>query len=67
MIKQLEGGIFVFQENYIKEILKKCKMFDCNLVKHTTESGMKLSKFEDGEKKDPTLLKSLMGSLKYLI
>jgi hypothetical protein len=30
------------------------------------ESGLKLSKFEDGQREDPTLFKSLVGSLRYL-
>jgi len=41
-------------------------MFDCNLVNTPIESEIKLSKFEDGEKKNPNLFKSLMGSLRYL-
>jgi len=65
-VKQLEEGIFISQECYAKEVLKKFKMFDCNPVNTPMESGMKLSKFEDGEKENPTLFKSLVGSLRYL-
>lgn len=31
-VKQLEEGIFISQESYAKEVLKKSKMFYCNLV-----------------------------------
>jgi len=65
-VKQLEEGILIFQECYAKEVLKKFKMFDYNPVNTTMESGMKLSKFEYREKENPTIFKSLMGSLRYL-
>jgi len=47
-VKQLEESIFISQGCYAKEVLKKFKMFDCNPVNTLMESGMKLSKFEDG-------------------
>ncbi|KAK6773345.1 hypothetical protein RDI58_028583 [Solanum bulbocastanum] len=65
-MKQMEEGIFISQESYTKEILKKFNMFDCNPVNTPMASGTKLSKFEDGEKVDSTLLKSLVGSLRCL-
>jgi len=49
-----------------KRFLKKFKMFGCNIVNILMESGIKLSKFEDGEKENLILFKSLVGSLKYL-
>lgn len=65
-VKQMEEGIFITQDSYTKEILKKFNMFDYNHVNTPMESGTKLSKFEDGEKVDSTLFKSLLGSLRYL-
>ena len=41
-------------------------MFYCNPVNTLIKSGTKLSKFDDGEKVDSTLFKSLVGSLRYL-
>ena len=41
-------------------------MFYCNPVNTLMKSGTKLSKFDDGEKVDSTLFKSLVGSLRYL-
>ncbi|XP_070023045.1 uncharacterized mitochondrial protein AtMg00810-like [Nicotiana sylvestris] len=58
-VKQMEDGIFISQESYTKEILKKFNMLDCNPVNTPMESGTKLSKFDDGEKVDPTFFKSL--------
>lgn len=40
-------GIFVFQERYAEEILKKLKMTKCNLVSTPMEPGTKLSKYGD--------------------
>ncbi|XP_070015772.1 secreted RxLR effector protein 161-like [Nicotiana sylvestris] len=65
-VKQMEDGIFISQESYTKEILKKFNMLDCNPVNTPMESGTKLSKFDKGEKVDPTFFKSLVGSLRYL-
>ncbi|XP_057791180.1 uncharacterized mitochondrial protein AtMg00810-like [Salvia miltiorrhiza] len=65
-VKQLEDGIFITQEGYAKEILKKFKMEDCKAINTPVECGIKLSKNVGGEKVDPTLFKSLVGSLRYL-
>ncbi|XP_070028619.1 uncharacterized mitochondrial protein AtMg00810-like [Nicotiana sylvestris] len=65
-MKQMDEGIFISQESYTIEILKKFNMLDCNPVNTPMESGTKLSKFDEGEKVDPTFFKSLVGSLKYL-
>ncbi|XP_019229254.1 PREDICTED: uncharacterized protein LOC109210308 [Nicotiana attenuata] len=65
-VKQMEDGIFISQESYSKEILKKFNMLDCNLVNTPMDSGTKLSKIDEGEKVNPTFFKSLVGSLRYL-
>ena len=65
-VKQTENGIFVSQESYTKEVLKKFNMLDCNPVNTPMEGGLKLSKFDEGEKVDSTIFKSLVGSLRYL-
>jgi len=56
----LEEDIFISQESYAKEVFKKFKMFDCYCMNTPIESEIKLSKFEDSEKENPTLLKSLI-------
>ncbi|KAH9650283.1 hypothetical protein KPL70_026315 [Citrus sinensis] len=65
-VKQKEKGIFISQESYAKEILKKFKMNDCKPISTPVEYGVKLSKHDEGEDIDPTFFKSLVGSLCYL-
>ena len=62
----MEDGIFISQEGFAKEILKRFKMEDSQSVNTPVECGVKLSKHEEGEKVDPTIFKSLVGSLRYL-
>ncbi|KAE8735514.1 hypothetical protein F3Y22_tig00000340pilonHSYRG00533 [Hibiscus syriacus] len=65
-VRQENIGIFVSQEKYAKEILKRNKMEDCNPVLTPMEPGAKLSKFDGGERVDATKYRSLVGSLRYL-
>ena len=65
-VKQKEEGIFISQESYAKDILKKFRMDDCNPVSTPVECGVKMSKYDEGERVDATLFKSLVGSLRYL-
>ncbi|KAL5537821.1 hypothetical protein UlMin_043514 [Ulmus minor] len=65
-VKQKEEGIFISQESYAREILKKFKMNDCKPISTPVECGVKLSKHDEGESVDPTFFKSLVGSLRYL-
>ncbi|KAM2778784.1 hypothetical protein COP1_014123 [Malus domestica] len=65
-VKQNEEGIFISQESYTKEILKKFKMDDCKPISTPVECGVKLTKHDKEERVDPTFFKSLVGSLRYL-
>uniref|UniRef100_A0A803PC26 Reverse transcriptase Ty1/copia-type domain-containing protein n=1 Tax=Cannabis sativa TaxID=3483 RepID=A0A803PC26_CANSA len=65
-VKQEDKGIFITQEDYAKEVLKKFNMDDSNLVSTPLEYGTKLSKHDERGKVDPTLFKSLVESLHYL-
>ena len=65
-VKQGETGIFISQEKYAKEILKKYKMENCNPVSTPMEPGAKLSKYDGGERVDTSRYRSLVGSLRYL-
>ncbi|KAJ7976200.1 Retrovirus-related Pol polyprotein from transposon TNT 1-94 [Quillaja saponaria] len=65
-VKQNDGGIFISQEVYAKDVLKKFQMLDSNSVNTPIECRVKLSKHDVGEKVDPTLFRSLVGSLRYL-
>ncbi|XP_022847542.1 uncharacterized protein LOC111370064 [Olea europaea var. sylvestris] len=65
-VKQMEDCIFISQEGYAKEILKKFNMEGCKPVCTPVKCGIKLSKNDEGEKLNPTLFKSLVESLRYL-
>nr|KYP55970.1 Retrovirus-related Pol polyprotein from transposon TNT 1-94 [Cajanus cajan] len=65
-VKQSDEGIFISQERYALEILKKFKMEDCNPVSTPMEPGTKLSKFDGGERANSGRFRSLVGSLRYL-
>ncbi|KAM1937502.1 hypothetical protein FF1_015220 [Malus domestica] len=65
-VKQNKEGIFISQESYTKEIVKKFKMEDCKPISTPVECGVKLTKHDEGESVDPTFFKSLVGSLCYL-
>ncbi|KAL0447558.1 UNVERIFIED_CONTAM: Retrovirus-related Pol polyprotein from transposon RE1, partial [Sesamum latifolium] len=49
-VKQQSNGIFISQEAYAREILKKFKMMECNPVTTPIEYGVKLSKDDGGKK-----------------
>ena len=65
-VKQGETGIFVSQEKYAKEILKKYKMENCNPVSTPMEPSAKLSKYDEEERVDANRYESLVESLRYL-
>ncbi|XP_020577796.1 uncharacterized protein LOC110022962 [Phalaenopsis equestris] len=65
-VKQMEDGIFISQEGYASEILKKFKMENSQSIKTPVECGVKLSQFDEGKRIDPIFFKSLVGSLRYL-
>ena len=44
-VKQGETGIFISQDTYAKEILKKHKMKNCNPISIPMKPGAKLSKY----------------------
>lgn len=65
-VKQQHDRIFISQKKYMKEILEKLKMNGCNPVNTPVATGTKLSKEGDGRVIEPTIYKSLVGSLRYL-
>ncbi|GLU18737.1 hypothetical protein SLE2022_350210 [Rubroshorea leprosula] len=65
-VKQMEEGIFISQENYAREVLKRFNMSNCKPVNTPVAGGIKLSKFEEGGSVDATLFRGLVGSLRYL-
>ncbi|GJY36095.1 retrovirus-related pol polyprotein from transposon TNT 1-94 [Tanacetum coccineum] len=65
-VKQTDEGIFICQERYAKEILKRFDMDKCNPVGTPIEHKANPSKHDRGKVVDLTLFKSLVGSLRYL-
>ncbi|XP_072073935.1 uncharacterized mitochondrial protein AtMg00810-like [Arachis hypogaea] len=65
-VKQMQDGIFISQQAYARELLKKLNMLDCNPTNTPMECGVKLSKEKGVRKVDRTLFRSLVGSLRYL-
>ena len=47
-VQQEETEIFISQEKYAKDILKRFKMDNCNPISTPMEPGAKLSKFDGG-------------------
>jgi Reverse transcriptase (RNA-dependent DNA polymerase) len=65
-IKQQSDDIFISQKKYVKEMLEKFKMTECNSIGIPIATGKKLTKKGDEKPIEPTIFKSLVGSLRYL-
>ncbi|GKC31899.1 putative ribonuclease H-like domain-containing protein [Tanacetum coccineum] len=65
-VKQKEDGIFISQEKYMTEILKKFGFTDVKTTSTSMETQKTLLKDEDGEEVDVHLYRSMIGSLMYL-
>lgn len=62
-VKRGEDEIFISQEGYAREMLKRFNMDDANPVRKPMECGVKITKQNGGEKVDSAYFKSLVGSL----
>ncbi|GJU42704.1 putative ribonuclease H-like domain-containing protein [Tanacetum coccineum] len=65
-VKQKEDGIFISQDKYVGEILKKFGFSSVRTANTPMETNKVLTKDEDGEDVDVHLYKSMIGSLMYL-
>ncbi|GJZ02210.1 putative ribonuclease H-like domain-containing protein [Tanacetum coccineum] len=65
-VKQKEDGIFISQDKYVTEILKKFGFTDVKTASTPMETQKPLLKDEDGEEVDVHLYTSMIGSLMYL-
>ncbi|GJS18411.1 uncharacterized mitochondrial protein-like protein [Tanacetum coccineum] len=65
-VKQKEDGIFISQDKYVTEILKKFGFIDVKTASAPMETQKPLLKDEDGEEVDVNLYRSMIGSLMYL-
>ena len=59
-IWQSEKGIFMSQEKYAMDILKKFNMSDYKPLATPIEFGLKFSKYEDSDLVDATLYRQLI-------
>ena len=65
-VKQMKDGIFISQEKYTKDLLKRFKMDKCKPIKTPMPSIGYLDLDEGGKSVDQTLYRSMIGSLLYL-
>ncbi|GKD93784.1 uncharacterized mitochondrial protein-like protein [Tanacetum coccineum] len=65
-VKQKKDGIFISQDKYVTEILKKFGFTDVKTAITPMETQKLLLKDEDGEEVDVHLYRLMIGSLMYL-
>lgn len=64
-VKQMDDGIFISQEKYAHYILERFRTLNNKAAPTPTVVGLKLSKEDCSSSVDPTMFKSLVGSLMY--
>ncbi|GJS39744.1 hypothetical protein Tco_0564787 [Tanacetum coccineum] len=64
--EQKDDGIFISQDKYVGEILKKFSFSSLRTASTPMETNKALTKDEDGEDVDVHLYRSMIGSLMYL-
>nr|GEZ40104.1 copia protein [Tanacetum cinerariifolium] len=65
-VKQKKDGIFISQDKYVAEILKKFRFTEVKTASIHMETQKPLLKDEDGEEVDVYMYRSMIGSLMYL-
>ncbi|KAK2442550.1 hypothetical protein QL285_013736 [Trifolium repens] len=65
-IKQLEEGIFISQEKYVKDLLKKYKMNESKIMSTPMHPSTSLDKDEKGKNVSEKEYRGMIGSLLYL-
>ncbi|GJZ22166.1 putative ribonuclease H-like domain-containing protein, partial [Tanacetum coccineum] len=65
-VKQKDDGIFISQDKYVGEILKKFGFSSIRTASTPMETNKALAKDEEGEDVDVHLYRSMIGSLMYL-
>nr|GEU61525.1 uncharacterized mitochondrial protein AtMg00810-like [Tanacetum cinerariifolium] len=65
-VEQKKDGIFISQDKYVAEILKKFGFTEVNTASTPMETQKLLLKDEDGEEVDVRIYRSMIGSLMYL-
>ncbi|GJT12009.1 putative ribonuclease H-like domain-containing protein [Tanacetum coccineum] len=65
-VKQKKDGIFISQDKYVAEILKKFRFTEVKTASTPMETQKPLLKDEDGKELDVHMYRSMIGSLMYL-
>src|ERR1700677_2428463 len=65
-ITQRSEGMFISQEKYLREMLKRFQMEDSKPVGTPMVNGCKLSKDDDSPDVDQSSYRSMIGSLLYI-
>nr|GEY67233.1 uncharacterized mitochondrial protein AtMg00810-like [Tanacetum cinerariifolium] len=65
-VKQKKDGIFISQDKYVAEILKKFEFFKVKTTSTPMETSKPLLKYEDGQEVDVHMYRSMIVSLMYL-
>nr|GEW56023.1 copia protein [Tanacetum cinerariifolium] len=65
-VKQKQDGIFISQDKYVAEILKKFEFFEVKTASTPMKTQNLLLKDEDGEEVDVHIYRLIIGSLMYL-
>ena len=65
-VKQMKEGIFISQEKYTKDLLKRFKMDECKPIKTPMPSNGHLNLDKGGKSVDQTIYHSMIGCLLYL-
>jgi hypothetical protein len=65
-VRQKQDGIFICQEKYLKEILKRFKLEDCKEVSTPMVLKTKLQKEDGAENADEGIYRKIIGCLMYL-
>ncbi|GKC87577.1 hypothetical protein Tco_1148226, partial [Tanacetum coccineum] len=65
-VKQQPDGIFISQDKYVADILKKFDFYSIRTTTTPIESNKPLVKDEDGVDVDVHVYRSIIGSLMYL-
>ncbi|GJV24348.1 putative ribonuclease H-like domain-containing protein [Tanacetum coccineum] len=65
-VQQKKDGIFISQDKYVEEILKKFGFNEVKIASTPMETQKPLLKDEDGEEVDVHMYRSMIGSLMYL-
>ncbi|KAK6142511.1 hypothetical protein DH2020_022859 [Rehmannia glutinosa] len=65
-VKQLKDGTFISQTKYTRDLMKKFGMEEKSSMKIPMNTSVKMDMDADGKVRDPTLYRTIVGSLVYL-